>query len=143
MPTVSVILPFYNAGKNFYQALQSIACQSFKDFECILINNNSEDESLDIAKTFSQKDSRFLLLEETKQGVSYASNTGSKRAKGEFIARMDADDYAYPNRLKNQLEFLNSHSDIGVVSGHVEFGGNKVKAAGLARYTEWTNSFLS
>jgi len=140
MPKVSVVLPFYNAQDSLLRAINSIYNQSFTDFECLLVNNNSTDKSVEIASDFVKKDNRFRLLHEAKQGVSFASNCGSQNARGIFIARMDADDIAFPNRLKLQHDFLVNHSDFGVVSGQVKFGGSKQTAAGLFRYTEWVNS---
>ncbi|MDA3909873.1 MAG: glycosyltransferase family 2 protein [Bacteroidales bacterium] len=140
MPKISVVLPFFNAQNSLQLAIESVTRQSFKDFECLLVNNNSTDKSVEIATAFVGRDSRFILLNEHKQGVSYASNLGSQHARGVFIARMDADDLAAPNRLKLQYEFLIKNPDFGVVAGHVDFGGDKQNAAGLYRYTEWVNS---
>lgn len=140
MPKISVILPFYNAQNSLESAIESIAKQQFVDFECLLINNNSTDKSVEIAKQFVDKDSRFRMLNESKQGVAYASNLASQHAKGIFIARMDADDIAFPDRLKLQYDFLIKNREFGVVTGRVEFGGDKQTAAGLYRYTEWVNS---
>jgi glycosyltransferase involved in cell wall biosynthesis len=143
MPKISVILPFFNAQDSLQQAIESIAKQSLPDFECLLVNNNSTDKSIEIATKVVETDNRFKLLHEKRQGVSYASNLGSKHAKGMFIARMDADDIAFPERLKLQHDFLIKSPDYGVVTGHVDFGGDKQTAAGLYRYTEWVNSLKS
>ena len=91
-PVVSVILPFFNAQSTLERAIESIASQSFGNFECILINNNSTDISVEIARRWTEKDRRFVLVQEEIQGVMYASNTGSKLSRGRYIARMDADD---------------------------------------------------
>ena len=98
IPKVSVILPFFNAATTLNRAMKSIASQSLKDFECILINNNSSDKSVEIALEQTEKDERFILIHEKKQGVMFASNSGSKQARGKYIARMDADDWSFPNR---------------------------------------------
>lgn len=140
MPKVSVIIPFYNAENTIQRALESISNQSFSDFECILINNNSSDKSLEIAENWCKKDQRFKLIHEKQQGVMFASNTGANLAKGEYIARMDADDWSFPDRLKLQVNFLNSNNDFGAISGLVEYKKHKENTDGFARYVNWINS---
>ncbi len=118
----------------------SIAEQSFDDFECVLIDNNSNDKSREIAENWIKKDSRFILITEKRQGVMFASNAGSKRARGKYIARMDADDWSYPGRLEKQANFLDKNSDYGAVAGLVEYVSEIENTEGFARYVEWVNS---
>ena len=143
IPVVSVVLPFYNAESTLSRAIESIAEQSFKSFECILINNNSTDESVVIAQKWVDKDKRFILIHEKRQGVMFASNAGSKQARGKYIARMDADDWAYPNRLELQAGFLERHPDYGAVAGIVKHISHSDNTKGFARYVEWVNSVQS
>lgn len=143
IPKVSVILPFYNAGASINHAIESIALQSLNNFECILINNNSKDNSLGIAQNWIKRDKRFVLIHEKEQGVIFASNAGSQKAKGKYIARMDADDWAYPNRLKLQAEFLDNNPDFGAVSGLVKHISHSENTIGFARYVDWVNSIKS
>lgn len=140
IPKVSVILPFYNAGLTLNRAIASIDSQSLKSFECILINNNSTDKSVEIAKNQTEKDKRFILIHEKKQGVMFASNAGSELARGKYIARMDADDFSYPNRLKLQVNFLNANPDYGAVAGMVKHISHSENTKGFARYVDWVNS---
>ena len=142
-PEVSVILPFFNADSTLERAIESIASQSLERFECILINNNSSDKSAEIAHSHLAKDKRFILIHEKRQGVMFASNSGSERARGKYIARMDSDDWAYPERLKLQAEFLEENPDYGVVSGLVEHIGHSENTAGMARYVDWVNTVQS
>ena len=101
-PKVSVILPFFNAEQTLNRAIESIANQSYSNFECILIDNNSTDKSNSIAKEWVTKDNRFILTTEEKQGVVFASNKGFEIAQGKYIARMDADDFASPQDFKSK-----------------------------------------
>ncbi len=139
-PIISVILPFYNAENSLQRAINSIAKQTFKSFECILINNNSSDGSVSIANEWCNNDSRFILLNESKQGVMFASNAGFNASRGIFVARMDADDYSFPDRLALQYEFLVNNSEFGAVSGFVEYVGHNANTDGFARYVDWVNS---
>lgn len=139
-PKVSVILPFYNAEKTLDRALESIYKQEFKYFECILVDNNSTDRSGEIAEKWMARDRRFKLTHESRQGVMFASNKGAKKSSGEYLARMDADDWAYPARLKLQVEFLNRHADYGAVAGRVRHVGDAERTEGFRRYVEWSNS---
>ncbi|MEN8119661.1 MAG: glycosyltransferase family 2 protein [Bacteroidota bacterium] len=139
-PKISVILPFYNAGVTLERAISSIANQTFIDFECILIDNNSTDRSWAIARSWVEKDQRFMLITEKQQGVVFASNAGSILAKGKYISRMDADDWAYPDKLKLQVDFLDSHPDFGAVAGLVKHVPHNENTAGFARFVEWSNS---
>lgn len=105
-----MILPFYNAGATIERAIKSISRQTFEFFECILIDNNSVDKSPSIAENITKTDSRYKLVKEKKQGVVHASNKGCLVANGKYIARMDADDEAYPQRLEKQLDFLEKNN---------------------------------
>jgi glycosyltransferase involved in cell wall biosynthesis len=142
-PTVSVILPFFNAEKTLDRAIESISNQTFKKWECILINNNSTDKSCNIAIAWTKRDSRFILVHEKQQGVMFASNKGSKSAKGKYIARMDADDVSLPKRLEMQSNFLDNFSQYGAVSGLVEYVPHHDNTDGFQRYVNWVNSVLT
>ena len=142
-PKVSVVLPFYNAAKTLLKALQSISAQEFNDFECLMVDNNSTDESRGIATEYQRADPRFRLIEERKQGVMFASNRGCALARGSYIARMDADDISRPCRLRVQSEFLDSHPDLGAVAGLVNHVGDPETTAGFSRFVEWSNSVIT
>lgn len=140
MPKLSVIIPFYNSENTIERAILSILNQTFIDFECIIIDNNSDDRSREIILNIIQNDNRFSLYDEPRQGVVFASNKGSELAKGEYIARMDADDECFENRFELQSRFLDDNKEIGVVSGMVEFVGDVGLSSGFLKYVDWVNS---
>lgn len=141
-PRVSVILPFFNAEATLSRSLESIAKQEMRDFECIMVDNNSTDGSVTIARSVSRKDSRFRLAREEKQGVMHASNRAFELAGGNYIARMDADDVAYPDRLGLQADFLDRNPDYGAVAGRVRHVGDPESTGGFRRFVDWSNSVL-
>jgi glycosyltransferase involved in cell wall biosynthesis len=142
-PTISVILPFYNAEKTIKRALESISNQTYANFECIVVNNNSTDAGHKIASEYCAKDSRFMLLQESKQGVVFAFNKGLEQARGQFIARMDADDWSYPERLAYQISWFENNPDIDVVAGMATYQAHKPETGGFQRYVSWSNQIKS
>lgn len=142
-PKVSVILPFYNAEKTFKAATESILNQTFSDFELLLVNNNSTDASLQIAKKLAKTDARVRLLNETKPGVANAMNCGLSNANGSYIARMDADDIAHPDRLAKQVDFLEKNRNIDFLGSEVKYVPHQEKTTGFRRFVKWVNSFHS
>ncbi len=137
---VSVILPYYNAELTLQRAIQSILDQTFRDFELILIDNNSTDLSNDIARS-AKDDDRVRLYLEPRQGVVHAANRGLIESRGELIARMDADDWSYPARLQKQVELLSDDTSLGIVSGMVVYDGDSSNI-GFIRYLEWVNKVI-
>lgn len=142
-PKVSVVLPFFNAEKTLHRAVESIHKQEFADFECLLVDNNSSDGSGDIAKKWTERDRRFRLVKESRQGVMFASNTGAEQSLGDYVARMDADDWAYPERLTLQVEFLNLNPEYGAVAGCVRHVGEPQQTEGFRRFVDWSNSLTT
>lgn len=122
LPSITVIMPVFNTGKFVKDAIQSILDQSFSDFEFIVINDGSTDESLEIIKTFSDK--RIKILNNASNVGNYPSrNRGLRIAKGKYICVMDADDTAFPNRFERQFIFMEENPDIGLAgSGFRYFG---------------------
>jgi glycosyltransferase involved in cell wall biosynthesis len=118
-PLISVVLPVYNASEFVAQAIQSVLDQTFTDFELIIINDGSTDNSLEIIKSFS--DPRIVLINQHNQGALSAVLNGVTICKGEFIARMDHDDICIKDRFEKQIAFLNKHPDVSVVSGAVKY----------------------
>ena len=125
------------------RAISSIFQQEFEDFECILVDNNSTDDGGEVAMDWEHKDKRFILIEEERQGVMFASNRGATMARGMYLARMDADDRALPCRLKLQSDFLDTHPDYGAVAGLVKHVGDPGSTEGFRRFVEWSNSLCS
>ena len=136
-----LFFPFYNAENTIDRSISSIANQTFHDFECILVNNNSTDKSEKVAKAWQNKDNRFKLLNEARQGVVFASNMAAQHTQGEYIARMDADDEVHHDKLKLQAEFLDKNPDFSAVASQVEYvSHNPETTGGFERYVNWNNS---
>jgi glycosyltransferase involved in cell wall biosynthesis len=119
IPVISVIMPVYNGEKYLREAIESILNQMFGDFEFIIIDDGSLDESIQLIESY--KDERIVLIKnENNMGISKSLNKAILASKGKYIARMDADDISLPNRLKIQLDFLEKNSDIGMCGAYIE-----------------------
>lgn len=124
MPKISVIMPSYNSGKYISGAIDSILNQTFSDFELIIIDDGSDDDTVKIIKSYT--DNRIqLYLNEKNIGVASTLNRGLFLAKGEFIARMDSDDISLPNRFEKQLEYLYSNPQVAVVGTGIKLFGER------------------
>jgi glycosyltransferase involved in cell wall biosynthesis len=109
-------MPVYNAEKYLAEAIESILTQTFTDFEFIIINDGSTDESLSIIQSYEKIDSRIIVISRENKGLVASLNEGIDLARGEYIARMDADDISLPERFERQLAILNANNDIGLLS---------------------------
>ncbi len=116
-PTVSVLMPVYNAEKYVAEAIESILTQTFVDFEFIITDDCSTDSSLKILEAYAAKDKRIHLTSRPNRGLTPTLNEMIYKAKGEFIAILENDDIALPDRLALQVEFLQREPDVVCVSG--------------------------
>lgn len=112
-PKVTVLLPTYNASRYFRQAIESVLNQTFKDFELLIVDDGSTDDTVEIAKTFGDPRIRIKENPENK-GLVRGLNQGLDLARGEYIARMDQDDISLPDRLERQVDFLEKNQGIGI-----------------------------
>jgi CTP:molybdopterin cytidylyltransferase MocA len=108
-PRVSVLLPVWNGEPFLSAAVESILRQTFSAFELIVIDDGSTDESAAIADGFARDDDRVRMIRRAHEGLSAALNAGIAAARGEYIARMDADDVSVPERLEKQVAYLDAH----------------------------------
>ena len=117
-PTVTVFIPCYNAERFIAETIDSILNQTFRDFEVLIIDDGSTDNSRSILEHYSRKDDRIrVLFNKRNRGVGFTRNRGIREARGKYLATMDADDIAVPFRLEKEVQFLNKHETIGIVSG--------------------------
>jgi len=115
IPMVSVIMPVYNEEKYLQRSIESILQQTYKNFELLIINEaDSKDRSIEIVEAYMKKDKRIKLFQKRieKKGIAVSLNIGINLAQGEYIARMDADDYAYADRLEKQVEYMEKNKEI-------------------------------
>lgn len=115
---VSVVMATYNAKGYLREAIESVLNQTFKDFEFVIIDDGSTDETIDIIKSY--KDPRIRLYKKNHRGLIASLNEGIKLARGEYIARMDADDISEPERFERQVGFLGDHPECAVVGTTIE-----------------------
>src|SRR4030042_1971241 len=99
----------YNGEKYLKEAVESILNQTFRDFEFIIINDGSTDGTGAILASYQQKDARIRIYNQENQGLIASLNRGCQLARGEYIARMDADDISLPQRLQRQLDYMEAH----------------------------------
>lgn len=125
-PRVSVVMSVYNGEKYLQEAVGSILNQTFDDFEFIIIDDGSRDSTPGLLARYERCDPRFLIHRfEENHGLSPSLNFGIESARGEYIARMDADDISLPNRLQEQVSFMDANPEIGVCGSWVELIGSK------------------
>ena len=112
---ISVIIPVYNSAPYLEDCLRSISEQSYPDWECLIVDDASIDESRAICKTWCTKDRRFNLLNEGHNGAAHARNLGLAKARGDFVAFIDSDDYVTPSYLESLLHAISTkNSDLAV-----------------------------
>lgn len=114
MPLISVIIPALNAEATLGETLQSLAAQSFRDFEVILVDDGSSDGTAEVAARFETQFPLRRLRHESPQGVAQSLNDGLQAADSELVARLDADDLAHPERLRLQVEHLRQRPEVHV-----------------------------
>ena len=119
-PAVSIIMTVYNGERYIEEAIQSMLDQTFKDFEFIIINDGSNDKSLSLIEAFSRKDTRISYISRENKGLIYSLNQAIDKSKGCYIARMDADDVSYPQRLAKQYSFMEAN-DLDICGGDFIF----------------------
>jgi hypothetical protein len=119
VPRVSVIMPVFNGGRFLAAAVESVLKQSFDDFELIAIDDGSTDQSAALLSEFSRSDDRIRLISQANAGIVVTLNRALESARGEYIARMDADDVAVPSRFARQVTFLDAHPDVAVVGSAI------------------------
>lgn len=102
-PTISVIMPAYNAADYIESAIKSILCQTYENFELIVINDGSTDDTESIVTKLANDDSRIFVINQPNLGIVESLNRGLKISRGTYIARMDADDISLPTRFQRQL----------------------------------------
>uniref|UniRef100_B8HJT1 Glycosyl transferase family 2 n=1 Tax=Cyanothece sp. (strain PCC 7425 / ATCC 29141) TaxID=395961 RepID=B8HJT1_CYAP4 len=120
-PIVSVIIPAYNAARFLGATIQSVQQQTFQDWELLIIDDGSSDETATIASSYQVQDDRITLISQPNQGVSAARNLGVARSQGEIIAFLDADDQWLPTKLSQHLTQFQTHPQLGVGFAQVEF----------------------
>ena len=108
-PVVSVLIPVHDGGAFFRAAVESVLAQTFRDFECLILDDGSTDGSGKIADELARRDPRVRVIRRENRGLVATLNELADAARGEFLARMDADDVCLPQRLARQLEFLLWH----------------------------------
>ena len=118
-PKVTVIVASYNNARYLPACLDSLLHQTFSDFEVLVADDCSTDNSLEICQQYSKRDPRIrVITTEKNQGVTYVKHLGLKEATGEYIAVLDSDDVALPQRLEKQAAWLDSHPDTVLVAGY-------------------------
>ena len=124
MPQVSIITPCYNASRFISQTIDSVLTQTFTDWEMIIVDDGSKDDSSEIVEKYVKKDSRIRLIQQPNGGSANARNHGIREATGRYIALLDADDLWLPQFLEKQIEFMKEKKAICVYSSYKRIDEN-------------------
>lgn len=151
-PEISVLMSCYNAERWLHEAIDSVLNQTFKNFELILVDDGSTDETWNIIKSYRVRDARIVTISKNNTGLADSLNVGIAQARGVWIARLDADDLSATTRLDEQRNYVHDHPDIVLLgSGFVEIDehGKKVLThkypsdhRALVRHLEYSKRFF-
>lgn len=132
MPCVSVIIPAWNRADTIAQTLKSVQCQTFTDWECIVVDDGSTDGTARVVEGFVQQDSRFRLIRQANSSAAHARNRGAAEAAGEFLGFLDSDDLFEPDKLAWQVAALRNDPSAVIVYGETfNFRDNDPLKGGL------------
>jgi hypothetical protein len=127
-PQVSVVLPVRNGERFLVEAVQSVLSQTIDEIELLLVDDGSTDRTAEIVQDFAERDWRVQVIRLERSGIAHALNAGIARARGRYVARMDADDICHPSRLQKQVDHLDANADCVAVGSAVavmdETGGH-------------------
>ena len=130
-PLVSVIMPAYNAEKHLGEAIESIQNQTYHNWELLIINDGSTDSTGEIIEEYAKQDERInYIINQKNEGLITTRNKGLLEAKGQYIANLDSDDIAYPERLSIQVNYMNSNPNVvllGSASEIIDSVGNHIR----------------
>ncbi|OKH34572.1 glucosyl transferase [Calothrix sp. HK-06] len=129
MKKVSVIIPVYNAVKHVATAVQSVLSQTYENFEILIIDDGSPDESIDVCRQFN--DPRIKIIYQANRGLPGARNTGIRHAQGAYLAFLDADDAWLANKLEKHVNHLNNSPTVGISFCYSAFINEQGKFIGL------------
>ncbi len=136
-PRVTVFMPVYNRAQRLPAAIESVLAQTFGDFELLIVDDGSDDASLEVIRSYD--DPRIRLVEQKRnQGIPRTRNRGIDEARGDYLAHADSDDYVYPTRLAKQFAFLEQHAEVaaaGCWMSRMDEGG-KLRRGPLVRPTD-------
>ena len=132
---ISIVVPIYNVEKYLRECLDSISEQTYKNFECIMVNDGSTDSSQQIAEEYLE-DSRFTLINQSNKGLSGARNTGISHIREEstFVSFVDSDDYIYPDFLETLIEHI--EEDVDIIEGMIEYFHDEIKVDNVSHNFE-------
>lgn len=146
MTFVSIVMPCYNASATLDDALHSIFIQTYKEFEIIAIDDGSTDSTASILQNWNPQDrlgAKLRILNQPHAGILHALNNGISSSKGDYIARMDADDRCHPERLEKQVQMLETNPNIDVAGCLVQAFPEDLVREGFRIYIDWLNSLVT
>jgi len=142
-PKISIVLPVRDGSRTLYRAFTSIQRQSFEDWELVVVDDGSQDETPAILASLQKREKRVKVVRQEGKGIVGAIEKGVAEARSPWIARLDADDEMHPERLQLQWDFIKTRPETDLLGSRVAFVGNRDEAAGYARYVDWTNEILT
>jgi glycosyltransferase involved in cell wall biosynthesis len=117
LPLVTIIVPSFNYARFIYQSLDSVLAQTWQNWECVVVDDGSTDDTRAVVMSYAERDARIRYIHQEHRGLSAARNTGIERSRGEFLQFLDADDLIEERKLEKQIEFLRKHPDVDIVYG--------------------------
>jgi glycosyltransferase involved in cell wall biosynthesis len=136
-------MPVFNAATTVRRAVESIRRQTLPEWELIAVDDGSGDGTASLLKELAAAEPRLRVVAQPHAGIVGALDTGLKLARSGFIARMDADDEAHPERLHEQMALLRDRTEVGVVGSLVRYGGDRLRSGGYALHVDWINELVS
>jgi len=140
---VSIIIPFKNTAHFLPECLDSIVNQTYREWEVLAVNDHSTDKSFELLTSYSQKDDRIKVFQNTGNGIIPALQTAYAHSNGQFVTRMDSDDIMEPHRLEVMVKSLIENGQGHVAVGQVKYFSNRGISNGYERYEKWLNRLTS
>lgn len=136
---ISILTPFKNTETYISECITSILNQTYQNWELLIINDGSTDDSKAIVESFAKQDSRIRLYDNPEQGIIEALRFAFKQSKGNYITRMDSDDIMTPNKLEHMSSTLIEQGKNHVATGLVKYFSSEGISDGFYRYEQWLN----
>ena len=134
-PLISVIIPCYNQGNYLAETLDSVSSQTYPYWECIIVNDGSDDNTEQVAQEYIKKDSRFIYLSQENKGLSAARNYGILNSNGQYILPLDSDDLIAPTYLERAINAFANDSTVKIVYCRAKLFGKQTGEWLLPKYS--------